>query len=103
MATGPKPGAYFNYEPAPADILKRVGAIENVCRAHGVPLRDAALQFPLMHPAVVNVVPGGITPAEVSGNVESMCNPIPAQLCSDLKNEGLLRADAVITDLHANR
>jgi D-threo-aldose 1-dehydrogenase len=101
LATGPKPGAYFNYEPAPPEILKRVGDIENVCRSHGVPLRDAALQFPLMHPAVVSVIPGGITPAEVRGNVESMCTAIPAQLWSDLKNEGLLRADAVITDLHS--
>jgi D-threo-aldose 1-dehydrogenase len=98
LATGPKPGAYFNYEPASPEILKRVGDIEKVCRSHGVPLRDAALQFPLMHPVVVSVIPGAITPDEVRGNVESMRTPIPAQLWSDLKSEGLLRADAVIAD-----
>jgi len=96
LATGPKPGAYFNYEPAPAEILHRVGAIEAVCQAHGVPLRDAALQFPLMHPAVVNVIPGAITPAEVRGNVESMNRAIPAELWSDLVSQRLLREDASI-------
>ncbi len=96
LATGPKPGAYFNYEPASPAILERVGAIERVCLAHGVPLRDAALQFPLMHPVVVSVVPGAITPAEVSGNVQSMNTAIPGQLWADLKSEGLLRADAPI-------
>ena len=96
LATGPKPGAYFNYEPASAEILQRVGAIEAVCNAHGVALRDAALQFPLMHPAVVNVIPGAITPAEVRGNVEAMNRPIPAELWSDLARRKLLREDAPI-------
>lgn len=102
LATGPKPGAYFNYEPAPQAVLDRVGAIERVCKAHNVPLRDAALQFPLMHPSVVNVLPGGVTPDEVRGNVESMSTPIPAQLWADLKSEGLLREDAPIVDHRAS-
>jgi len=49
-----------------------------------------------MHPVVVSVIPGAITPDEVRGNVASMRTPIPAQLWSDLKSEGLLRADAVV-------
>ncbi|MGF6838977.1 D-threo-aldose 1-dehydrogenase [Paraburkholderia youngii] len=98
LATGPKPGAYFNYGPASPDILKRVAAIEAVCRAHQVALRDAALQFPLMHPAVVSVIPGAITSAELQGNVESMQTPIPAQLWSDLRTEGLLRTDAPVVE-----
>jgi D-threo-aldose 1-dehydrogenase len=96
LATGPKPGAFFNYDLAPADILKRVAAIEAVCTSHGVALRDAALQFPLMHPAVVNVIPGAITPAEVRGNVESLNAAIPAALWRDLVSQKLLRDDAPI-------
>jgi D-threo-aldose 1-dehydrogenase len=98
LATGPKSGAYFNYEPASPAILKRVASIEAVCRAHYVPLRDAALQFPLMHPVVVSVIPGAITPAEVEGNVESMQTLIPPQLWSDLRTEGLLRTDAPVVE-----
>lgn len=97
LATGPRPDAWFNYAPAPVAIRERVAAIEKVCQAHQVALRDAALQFPLMHPAVVSVIPGGVTPQEVSGNAESMRRPIPDQLWSDLKGEGLIRADAPIT------
>ncbi len=98
LATGPKPGAFFNYDPAPQHILDRVASIERVCQAHNVSLRDAALQFPLMHPSVVSVIPGGVTPDEVRGNADSMRTAIPAQLWADLKTEGLLRADAPIVD-----
>ena len=35
LATGPKPGAFYNYDVAPPAILERVGRIEAVCRAHG--------------------------------------------------------------------
>ncbi len=96
LATGPKPGAYFNYEPAPPAIMQKVAAIEAVCTSHGVAMRDAALQFPLMHPAVVSVIPGATTPAEVRGNVESMNQPIPPALWSDLVSQKLLRQDAPI-------
>lgn len=93
LATGSKPGAWFNYAPAPQEVLDRVTAIDAICRAHDVPLRDAALQFPLMHPAVVNVIPGAITAEEVRGNVASMNRAIPSGLWSDLVGAGLLRPD----------
>jgi D-threo-aldose 1-dehydrogenase len=96
LATGPKPGAFYNYDPAPPRVLERVAAIEKVCTAHGVALRDAALQFPLLHPAVVCVLPGGISPAEVRQNAQSLARPIPAALWRELIAQGLLRADAPI-------
>jgi D-threo-aldose 1-dehydrogenase len=96
LATGAKPGAWFNYAPATPGILQRVASIEAVCAAHGVGLRDAALQFPLLHPAVVSVIPGGITPAEVRGNAQSMGRRIPAALWADLIGQGLLRKDAPV-------
>jgi len=94
LATGARPDAWFNYGPAPAEVLQRVAAIEKVCAAHQVPLRDAALQFPLLHPAVVAVIPGAITPAEVAGNAASMKRAIPPALWADLVRQGLLREDA---------
>jgi D-threo-aldose 1-dehydrogenase len=94
LATGAKPGAFYNYEPAPQPILDRVSRIERVCAAHGVPLATAAMQFPLQHPAVVSVIPGGQRPEEVRANVAALDVAIPASLWSDLKAEGLLREDA---------
>ena len=94
LATGPKAGAYYNYEPAPQDILTRVGEIEKVCKSHGVRLVDAAFQFPLRHPAVVSVIPGGQGLAEMNSNIEAESARIPDALWVDLKSAGLMRDDA---------
>jgi D-threo-aldose 1-dehydrogenase len=96
LATGPVPGAFYNYDPAPPEILDRVARIEKVCTAHGVKLIEAALRFPLGHPAVVSVIPGAQTPEEVWRNSEILRARIPASLWSDLKAEGLLRPDAPV-------
>ena len=68
LATGAKPGAFYNYDPAPKRILDRVDAIDRVCARHGVKLIEAALQFPLHHPCVLSVIPGGQSAAEVRAN-----------------------------------
>jgi len=94
LATGPKPGAFYNYSEAPGEILDRVARIEAVCKAHGVRLIEAALRFPLMHPSVVSVIPGGQSPEEVRSNRANLDASIPARLWADLKKEGLLRGDA---------
>jgi D-threo-aldose 1-dehydrogenase len=94
LATGPKPGAFYNYNPAPPEILERVRKIERVCESHGVKLIEAALRFPLGHGQVVSVIPGAQSAGEVKRNAEIMAAHIPAGLWSDLRNEGLLRADA---------
>lgn len=96
LATGPRPGAFYNYDPAPPAILDRVARIEQVCAAHHVKLVEAALKFPLGHPQVVSVIPGGQSPQEVTRNAEIMGAKIPAALWDDLKSEGLLREDAPV-------
>ncbi|OSP53958.1 pyridoxal 4-dehydrogenase [Pseudoruegeria sp. SK021] len=93
LATGPRDGAFYNYEIAPPDVLSRVSQIEAVCTAHGVRLVDAAFQFPLMHPAVLSVIPGGQGLTEMSSNVRAAAAEIPAALWLDLKTAGLLHPD----------
>jgi len=94
LATGPKPGAHYNYDPAPEPILDKVRRIEVVCRAHGVALVDAAFQFPLMHPSVVSVIPGGQSVAQMAGNLRAAQASVPPALWADLKDQGLMRQDA---------
>lgn len=94
LATGPKPGAYFNYDPAPSEVLERVARLEAVCNAHGVRLIEAAFHFPLLHPSVVSVIPGGQRVAEVEANRSIVDVPPPPALWQDLKEQGLLRQDA---------
>ncbi len=94
LATGAVAGATFDYKPASPEILARVAAIQAVCQRHGVALRAAALQFPLAHPAVVAVIPGARTPAEIDDNAALMRAKIPPALWAELKATKLLRADA---------
>ena len=92
LATGAVAGAYYNYGPAPEDVLAQVRRIEAVCARHGVPLAAAALQFPLAHPAVASVIPGARSAAEVATNVRLWQHPIPAAFWQELRAEGLVAA-----------
>ncbi len=94
LATGPKRGAHYDYRPAPPAVLERVRRIETICKAHGVKLAEAALRFPLSHPAIVSVIPGGQKPGEVRRNAAMLDAQIPSTLWRALKAEGLLRSDA---------
>lgn len=96
LASGPRAGSKYNYAEAPVAVRERVSRLGEVCRAHGVPLAAAAIQFPLGHPQVSSIVIGAVTPQEIRQNFELMTTPIPAALWRDLKTEGLLRADAPV-------
>ncbi|MCD2173575.1 aldo/keto reductase [Rhizobium sp. C4] len=96
LATGAVEGARYNYVPAPAPILERVRKIESVCQAHGTPLIAAALQFVFGHPCVKTVIPGAVSRGELLANARLLEVDIPAGLWTDLKREGLIRADAPV-------
>jgi D-threo-aldose 1-dehydrogenase len=89
-------GGQYDYAAAPAHIARRVAEIEETCLSFGVPLAAAALQFPLGHPAVVSVIPGARTAAEVQSNAAYAAHDIPADLWDALKLRGLIRADAPV-------
>lgn len=83
-------GDKFNYAKAPEAIVAKVKAIDAVCREFGVPLPAAALQFPLTHPAVCNVLPGPRSPAELDGILDWWDVKIPGELWTALAAKGLL-------------
>lgn len=90
LATGARKGAYYNYKPAPPEILAKVARIEVVCVAHDVALSQAALAFAAAHPAVATVVLGAVTPDEVARNLDLVARPVPATLWAALKAEKLI-------------
>ena len=94
LATGATKGAWYNYQPAPPEIIERVRRIEAVCARHQVSLASAALQFPLGHPVVATVSVGVRAPEEVERNLATFAPAIPADFWAELKHEGLLRQDA---------
>jgi D-threo-aldose 1-dehydrogenase len=90
LLADPRPGATFDYAPAPPKLVERAGCLQAVCARHGVPLRAAALAFPFGHPAVASVLVGARTAAEVQDAVAMVGRPVPAELWAELVAEGLL-------------
>jgi D-threo-aldose 1-dehydrogenase len=94
LASGAVKDAWFNYEPAPLEILSKVAQIEEVCARHAVPLKAAALQFPLFHPCVASVIPGTRSPEELNENLRMLRLSIPRALWDELKTRKLLHPAA---------
>ena len=94
LASGAVKDAWFHYAPAPEEVLLRVAAIEAVCARHAVPLKAAALQFPLHHPCVATVIPGMRSPGEIAENLAMLRAPIPTDLWRELKQAGLIEESA---------
>jgi D-threo-aldose 1-dehydrogenase len=96
LAVGSRGGAAarFNYATAAAAWIERTARIEAVCDAHGVPLRAAAVQFALAHPAVEIVLVGARRAAEWHDAQAMARQPIPAAFWRDLRSAGLLPPEA---------
>ncbi|MEV6001510.1 aldo/keto reductase [Streptomyces griseomycini] len=90
LLTAPRPGATYDYAPAPRPVLDRALRLLEVTERHGVPLRAAALCFPFGHPAVASVLTGARSPEEVRDTIEQLRRPIPDALWDELRAEGLL-------------
>lgn len=80
----------YDYSVASAEVLTRARRMDAVCRRHDVPLKAVAMRFPFGHRAVTSVLVGARTAAEVRENVELFARQVPAQLWSELTQEGLL-------------
>lgn len=67
-ADDPRPGGYFNYRAVDKDTLEQARAFAEASRRHGYTLPQAALRFPLRHPAVASAVAGMQSPQEAHRN-----------------------------------
>ncbi len=94
LLADPSPSSRFNYAPPPKEWLDRALRVKAVCDRHDVPLRAAAIQFPLAHPAVASIAAGVRSAAHLDEYPAFMRLPIPAELWADLRAEGLIRDDA---------
>ena len=90
----------FNYEPASAELVARVAALESICERHAVPLRAAALQFPLAHPAIEVVLAGVKSIGHWQDAVVKMRYAIPQEFWQALRRERLI-PDAAPTPITA--
>jgi len=96
LARGPQEGASFDYAAAPPAVIERVKRIDAVCRRFDTPMIAAALQFAGAHPAVVSVIPGAQSLAEMESNLAAARVAIPLELWDALRAEGLLHPAAPV-------
>jgi D-threo-aldose 1-dehydrogenase len=92
VLAAPRADARYNYRPAAQDVVARAEALAVACERHGVPLRAAAMQLPLAHPAVVGLIAGVRTPEHLDEYPRLLRHPIPRALWDDLRAGGLLDA-----------
>ncbi len=94
----PAAGAMYGYDEASPGVLERASRIADVCAAHGVTLPQAAMAFPLTHPAVAGVVVGMRSAEEVRQNLTAFAAGVPAELWQDLRSSGLLDPRVPVPD-----
>ena len=75
-----------------AATLDHAQRLYAACAAFGVDIGAAALQFPLAHPAVITVVVGMRSVAEVQSASARLQATVPAALWQRLRDDGLLDA-----------
>lgn len=84
----------FNYAQAAREWLERTAQIESVCEAYGIPLRAAALQFPLAHPAVEIVMIGARKVTEWNDAQAMLRHPIAPEFWAALRAQNLIPSEA---------
>jgi len=95
LAQGTKNAAVWHqYRQAPQEMIDKTRRIEMVCERHNVPLRAAAVRFVKAHPAVTSLVIGAESAQQLAGSIEALQTPIPAAFWSDLRERGIIAADA---------
>jgi D-threo-aldose 1-dehydrogenase len=90
VLANPVPGAHYDYEPAPPEIIEKARAIGAFLEKFNISLPAAALQFPLRHPAVASVLTGAGSLKELRENIAHFDAQIPDELWSQMEDEGLI-------------
>ncbi|MUM31083.1 aldo/keto reductase, partial [Mycolicibacterium sp. CBMA 361] len=84
----------FEYHRMSAEITARVARITALADQHAIPVKAAALQFCLAHPAVVAVISGASTPERISEDHTALTTPIPDDFWHELRDHQLVAPDA---------
>ncbi len=88
----PADAASYDYLPAAPALVNRARLIAAVCEEHGVTLPEAALAFVQRHQAVIAVVVGANSAAQLGETVRRHRKVVPEGLWSDLAARELLVA-----------
>jgi D-threo-aldose 1-dehydrogenase len=86
----PGDDATYEYGPASEEVLARARRIAEICAGYGVELPQAAIRFPLRHPAVGTVALGMASADEVREDAAHAGRPVPEELWAELTAEGMI-------------
>jgi D-threo-aldose 1-dehydrogenase len=87
-------GAHFEYGPVPKDIAAKLEKIKALCTKYSVPIKAAALQFSLAHPASAAIIPGASKPDRIKEDHAALKATIPSDFWRDLRAQGLVASSA---------
>jgi D-threo-aldose 1-dehydrogenase len=87
-------GSTFEYAKAPPEIVAKVERIKALASRHRVPIKAAALQFVLAHPASAAVIPGASRPERIAEDHDALTAVIPAEFWREMREQRLVSADA---------
>ena len=90
------PEAMYNYLPATDEHRAKALALRDIANAHGVALGAAALQFPLLHPAVQTIIPGAMSPEQARQNCANASAEIPQEMWLEMVSAGLIVPESPI-------
>ncbi len=96
LATGSQNAAKFNYQNASNHILERVRQLEDIGTQFNVPLKAAALQFCLAHPATSVLMLGASSVVELESSLAALAVNIPNAYWQALQKAALLELSAPI-------
>jgi len=85
----------FNYETASQVIIEKVRKIRIICKRYKIPLKAAALQYVMAHPAVISTIPGPETTEELLSNIKICKIKIPKEFWIDLIKNRLIPENAM--------
>ena len=87
-------GTHFEYGAVPPAILVKLKKIKALCARYEVPIKAAALQFSLAHPASAAVIPGASRPERIVEDHAALNAKVPGEFWHALRREGLVAPDA---------
>ncbi|MEW1722696.1 aldo/keto reductase [Streptomyces sp. NPDC093109] len=90
LASATPAAAHYNYGAVPPELAERTERLREVCARFGVALPTAALQYPLRHPAVDQVVVGTARTSSLRANIAHMGTVVPDELWETLREERLI-------------
>jgi len=96
LLADPRPGATYNYAEAPAELLDRALRLKSLADRHGTTLRAAALAFCAAPEAVASVLVGVRSAAEIHDCADQFAARVPTAFWQELRDTGLLPADAPV-------